>query len=86
MRRSTHRIRVSHAGTLPRPASTQDLSAAVKEVVYKQLQVGIDIVNDGELSKSNFTNYVRERLQVRPTSAVGRTSRRHPTRCGGDIV
>src|SRR5438309_8925332 len=62
MRRSTNRILVSHAGTLPRPAHEQDLSTAVKQVVGKQVQVGIDIVNDGELSKSNFTNYVRERL------------------------
>ena len=64
MRRSTNRILVSHAGTLPRPANEQDLSAAVKQVVRKQVEVGIDIVNDGELSKSNFTNYVRERLQA----------------------
>ena len=62
MRRSTNRILISHAGTLPRPANEQDLSAAVKQVVRKQVEVGIDIVNDGELSKSNFTNYVRERL------------------------
>ncbi|MBV9582954.1 MAG: cobalamin-independent methionine synthase II family protein [Chloroflexi bacterium] len=62
MRRSTDRILVSHAGTAPRPADTTDLPTAVKEVVKHQAQVGIDIVNDGELSKSNFTNYVRERL------------------------
>lgn len=62
MRRSTERILVSHAGTTPRPTDTSDLSAAVKEVVRKQADVGIDIVNDGELSKSNFTNYIRERL------------------------
>ena len=74
MRRSTNRILVSHAGTLPRPANEQDLSAAVKKVVRKQVEVGIDIVNDGELSKSNFTNYVRERLQgiepADPTTAA----------------
>src|ERR671933_278560 len=62
MRRSTNRILVSHAGTLPRPANTRDLAAAVKHVVQKQVEVGIDVVNDGELSKSNFTNYVRDRL------------------------
>src|SRR5919108_6267588 len=62
MRRSIDRILVSHAGTAPRPADASDLSAAVKEVVRKQAEVGIDIVNDGELSKSNFTNYVRDRL------------------------
>src|SRR5216683_1264740 len=61
MRRSTNRILVSHAGTTPRPTNLP-LPAAVKEVVKKQVAVGIDIVNDGELSKSNFTNYVRDRL------------------------
>src|SRR5437588_4319617 len=62
MRRSTNRILVSHAGTTPLPAEQSDLPRAVKEVVRKQVDVGIDIVNDGELSKSNFTNYVRDRL------------------------
>ena len=61
MRRSTDRILVSHAGTTPRPADL-DLPEAVKAVVKKQVEVGIDIVNDGELSKSNFTSYVRDRL------------------------
>jgi 5-methyltetrahydropteroyltriglutamate--homocysteine methyltransferase len=61
VRRSTDRILVSHAGTAPRPADLP-LADAVKEVVRKQVEVGIDIVNDGELSKSNFTNYVRDRL------------------------
>src|SRR5215212_4820215 len=35
---------------------------AVKEVVQKQIASGIDSVNDGELSKPNFTNYARDRL------------------------
>lgn len=61
MRRSTNRILVSHAGTTPRPPDLP-LPDAVVEVVRKQVEVGIDIVNDGELSKSNFTSYVRERL------------------------
>src|SRR5919199_3770970 len=70
MRRSTNRILVSHAGTLPRPANTQDLATAVKHVVRQQVEVGIDVVNDGELSKSNFTNYVRERLGgIQPADA-----------------
>src|SRR5579872_4065815 len=62
MRRSTDRILVSHAGTAPRPADLSDLKSAVSAVVRKQVEVGIDVVNDGELSKSNFTNYVRDRL------------------------
>src|SRR5690348_18456249 len=61
MRRSTKRILVSHAGTTPRPTD-MPLPEAVTQVVQKQAEVGIDIVNDGELSKSNFTNYVRDRL------------------------
>src|ERR1700682_6851913 len=73
MRRNTNRIRVSHAGTTPRPGELLALretggsdpallARAVDEVVKRQVEVGIDIVNDGELSKSNFTNYVRDRL------------------------
>ena len=35
---------------------------AVAEAVRKQAEVGLDIVADGELSKSSFTNYVKDRL------------------------
>lgn len=38
------------------------LKNAVSDVVRKQIDCGIDIVNDGELGKPNFTVYVRERL------------------------
>jgi len=69
MRRSTNRILVSHAGTTPRQPNLA-LPDAVKAVVKKQVEVGIDIVNDGELSKSNFTNYVRDRLAgIAPANA-----------------
>src|ERR1700682_5487929 len=82
MRRNTNRIRVSHAGTTPRPGELLALretggsdpallARAVDEVVKRQVEVGIDIVNDGELSKSNFTNYVRERLGgIEPADAT----------------
>lgn len=77
MRRSENRILVSHAGTLPRPADLQELfdvgpgqrtafqerlPSAVKEVVHHEAEIGIDVVNDGELSKLNFSHYARERL------------------------
>ena len=45
---------------------------AVAEVVKKQADCGIDIVNDGEESKPGFSNYARERmsgLEVRPIDA-----------------
>src|SRR5215207_7725530 len=79
MRRSTDRILVSHAGTLPRPpeivqllsqgaagaaALAQQLPAAVADIVRKQVEVGVDIVNDGEISKrGTFSSYIQERIQ-----------------------
>jgi 5-methyltetrahydropteroyltriglutamate--homocysteine methyltransferase len=38
------------------------LTEAVAETVRLQTENGIDIVNDGELSKFNFTDYVRDRI------------------------
>jgi 5-methyltetrahydropteroyltriglutamate--homocysteine methyltransferase len=35
------------------------LKSAVAEVVRRQIEIGIDCVDDGELSKTNFTDYVR---------------------------
>ncbi len=37
--------------------------AEVADVVRKQLACGVDIVNDGELGKTNFNNYCLERLE-----------------------
>jgi len=38
------------------------LKSSVGEIVRKQVECGLDSVNDGELSKTNFTDYVRARL------------------------
>ncbi len=38
------------------------LAQATGEVVRKQVECGLDSVNDGELSKFNFTDYIRLRL------------------------
>jgi 5-methyltetrahydropteroyltriglutamate--homocysteine methyltransferase len=38
------------------------LKAAVTDVVRRQAECGIDCVNDGELSKTNFTDYIRWRM------------------------
>jgi 5-methyltetrahydropteroyltriglutamate--homocysteine methyltransferase len=35
---------------------------ATKEVVKREIEIGLDSINDGELNKSSFSNYVRERL------------------------
>ena len=78
MHRSTERILVSHAGALPRPEGLQRLfdawpgeqeafsaalPEAVAEVVARQVQAGVDIVNDGEVSKRGlFIGYIRDRM------------------------
>jgi 5-methyltetrahydropteroyltriglutamate--homocysteine methyltransferase len=49
-----------------RPYDGHGLSARLKsevaEIVRRQIACGLDGVNDGELGKTNFNNYVRERL------------------------
>ncbi len=78
MKRSTDRIIVSHAGVLPRPNDLREmmvagdaraqefkarLPSAVKEIVRRQIDIGIDVINDGEYGKrEGFTNYPRSRL------------------------
>jgi 5-methyltetrahydropteroyltriglutamate--homocysteine methyltransferase len=55
----------------------QRLKSAVAEVVLRQAECGIDCVNDGELSKTNFTDYVRWRIagyEERPSSGARRLS------------
>jgi 5-methyltetrahydropteroyltriglutamate--homocysteine methyltransferase len=36
--------------------------SAVAEVVRKQIDAGVDIVNDGEASKPSYATYVKDRL------------------------
>jgi 5-methyltetrahydropteroyltriglutamate--homocysteine methyltransferase len=68
MKTSTERILTTHTGSLPRPASLADrhdqtaVRAAVEETVRRQLDAGVDIVNDGEVSKPSYASYVTERL------------------------
>jgi 5-methyltetrahydropteroyltriglutamate--homocysteine methyltransferase len=62
------------------------LRESVAEVVKKQAEVGIDIVNDGEFGKSSWANYVLERTtgfqsrpkDVRPIEWLGRDRDRFP--------
>jgi 5-methyltetrahydropteroyltriglutamate--homocysteine methyltransferase len=53
------------------------LKSAVAETVRHQAQCGLDCINDGELSKTNFTDYVRWRIAgyaSRPSSGPRRLS------------
>src|SRR5215831_16680279 len=38
------------------------VSAAVEEVVRKQADAGVDVVNDGEMSKPSYATYIKDRL------------------------
>jgi 5-methyltetrahydropteroyltriglutamate--homocysteine methyltransferase len=71
------RILTTHVGSLPRPNALSEMMAdgapyppgyaksvheAVKDVVRRQAECGIDIVDDGEQSKPGFITYIHERL------------------------
>src|SRR5919197_2508650 len=76
MKRSTERILTTHVGSLPRPpdllemmqeeSRAKDFDArlreAVKEIVRKQIELGVDVIDDGEFGKPSFVSYVNERL------------------------
>ena len=68
MKTSTERILTTHTGSLPRPSDLTDrhdqdaVRSAVQETVRRQLEAGVDIVNDGEVSKPSYATYVTERL------------------------
>jgi 5-methyltetrahydropteroyltriglutamate--homocysteine methyltransferase len=71
-------------------ALAKRLRDEVAEVVRKQIACGMDSVNDGEVGKTNFTNYVRERLSgfesrqykpgegPKPLSIAGRELKKFP--------
>jgi 5-methyltetrahydropteroyltriglutamate--homocysteine methyltransferase len=73
---SSNRILTTHTGSLPRPADVLEMlhsgergeafaeaaARGVAATVARQAEVGIDIVNDGEVSKPGFATYVTERL------------------------
>lgn len=44
------------------PRLGERIRAAVAEVVGKQVKAGIDIVNDGEMSKPSYATYIKDRL------------------------
>jgi 5-methyltetrahydropteroyltriglutamate--homocysteine methyltransferase len=77
MRRSTDRILTTHVGALQRPEELSKamaahgqwspdvldlLRAGVADVVRRQADTGIDIVDDGEFGKTMWSRYVVDRL------------------------
>src|ERR1700690_983167 len=72
---TTHTVRLPRPDVLLRtmfakeegvPADASALAArvraAVAEVVRKQAGAGIDLINDGEMSKPSYANYIKDRL------------------------
>ncbi|HUK09617.1 MAG TPA: cobalamin-independent methionine synthase II family protein [Stellaceae bacterium] len=45
-----------------RAALAAEIRAAVRDVVGKQRTAGIDLVNDGEMSKPSYATYIKDRL------------------------
>ena len=45
-----------------RAALGKRVREAVAEVVKKQVEAGIDLVNDGEMSKPSYATYIKDRL------------------------
>jgi 5-methyltetrahydropteroyltriglutamate--homocysteine methyltransferase len=45
-----------------RAALAAQVRAAIADVVKKQTAAGVDLVNDGELSKPSYATYVKDRL------------------------
>ena len=74
MKRSDKRILTTHVGSIVRPKALleahkagspnyeKDLTKAVADVVAHQVKSGIDSVNDGEFGKSQWANYILERI------------------------
>ena len=78
MHRSERRILTTHTGSLIRPASltlpagcapasaaesATALREAVDAIVRKQVEIGLDVVNDGEFGKVGWATYILERLR-----------------------
>src|ERR1041385_6192457 len=59
-------IRMMYAKEEGVPVDPQALAArvraAVAEIVRKQADAGVDLINDGELSKPSYATYVKDRL------------------------
>src|SRR5579871_719613 len=47
---------------LDQAALEQKITAAVHDVVARQINAGVDIINDGEMSKPSYATYVKDRF------------------------
>src|SRR5437868_5873236 len=86
MKRSDRRVLTTFVGSLIRPPELRELQSrsgvdsdlydetlrnAVKDAVAKEVEVGLDIVSDGEFGKSNWAGYILGRVtgfETRPAA------------------
>src|SRR5262249_1792243 len=66
-----------HGRHYDRELFDEQVRTAVRDVVHRQAEVGLDVVADGEMGKVNFITYVAERLSGFETEP-GRSSRAPP--------
>ena len=59
----------------PQPDAESVIAAAVNEVVARQMQAGVDVVSDGEMSKISYATYIKDRI----TGFEGDSERRPPS-------
>jgi 5-methyltetrahydropteroyltriglutamate--homocysteine methyltransferase len=52
----------AHEDGAPTPDLDQHVAAAVDDVVRRQVEAGVDVVNDGEMGKIGYSTYVTDRL------------------------
>src|SRR6266702_1152048 len=73
-------VRMMYAREEGVPVDRAELGArirsAVEDVVHKQAAAGVDIVNDGEMSKPSYATYVKDRLNG--FGGPGRSRRKTP--------
>ena len=55
-------VKMEHREEYDEAAMEQEISTAVAQSVMEQRDWGIDIVNDGEMSKTGYSTYVQQRL------------------------
>jgi len=77
MQKSAGRFLTTHTGSLPRPddliramyakeegvpVEPVALAAQIRAVVARQAAAGVNLVNDGEMSKPSYATYIKDRL------------------------
>ncbi|HEX9835591.1 MAG TPA: cobalamin-independent methionine synthase II family protein [Alphaproteobacteria bacterium] len=69
-------------GAIDRAAFAGQVRAAVADVVHRQRAAGIDVVNDGEQGKPDYSTYIKDRLTgfegERTPATVSREARQFP--------